>query len=157
MPAPKSAPTWDAPRGGDLNDEIRCPITPACASRRALRLGGRASCLGEGGDQTPEFIRASLLNVWGEQACQHQKDWPEVLARLMAPTTSSQNSSPNNHGRAGQRPWVDHAVTELTAAFANGPPADPTDAVWRAFPKLDREHCAQLAVLLSDAAHREAA
>jgi hypothetical protein len=49
-------------------------------------------------------------------------------------------------------PLVDHAVAELARLFRDGPPPDhPALAVWRAFPRLDREHCAKLATLLIDA------
>jgi hypothetical protein len=91
-------------------------------------------------------VRELLLATWGRQACQNPAHWPEVLERLLkdAPATPGGTS----HGRASLKPAVEEAVAALAAAFAAGPPPDPADCVWRAFPKLDRAHCAELAELL---------
>jgi hypothetical protein len=100
-----------------------------------------------------DTIRELLLACWGDQACQHAADWPAVLDRLMKPGTVTPDTSPDAHGRGSLRPAVDEAVAALAAAFANGPPDDPATAVWRAFPKLDREHCETLAAQLVAACH----
>jgi hypothetical protein len=88
-----------------------------------------------------------LLAVWGRQTCRNRADWPATLDRLLkdAPATPGGTS----HGRASLEPAVEGAIAALAAAFAAGPPADPAEAVWRAFPKLDREHCGELAGLLT--------
>jgi hypothetical protein len=83
-------------------------------------------------------VRELLLAVWLEQACRRPADRPEVLARLLL--------------RWG--PAVDEAVAAL-AAFRDGVPADPADATWRAFPRLDRNHCAQLTTSLIAAGGRD--
>lgn len=82
-------------------------------------------------------VRELLLRVWGEQACQHSSDWPEVRSKLLA--------------KMGVR--IDEAVAEMSELFANDTYAeDPVYAVWRAFPMLDRRHSAELAALLTRAA-----
>jgi hypothetical protein len=135
------------------------------ALRRAARSVGVASSRNpqvsgpvgpnEGDDPvlSNETIRELLLKHWGDQACQHPANWPAVLARLMTDAPASPHSSPDSRRRGSLKPAVDEAVAALAAAFADGPPADPATAVWRAFPKLDHAHCASLAAALTEAAH----
>lgn len=100
---------------------------------------------------TEQFVRETLLTHWGQQACQNPADWPRVLAALMKDAPASRDTSPDSGGRGSLKPAVDEAVAALTTAFANGPPSDPLDAVWRAFPRLHREHRAALAAALTEA------
>jgi hypothetical protein len=94
-------------------------------------------------------VHAHLYATWGDQSCQRPSDWPDVFARFMASAKASDLSSPSSHGRGSLRPMFNEAVAALTEAFnADVPPADPAEAVWRIFPRLDREHCQQLADLL---------
>jgi hypothetical protein len=81
-------------------------------------------------------VREVLLAVWLEQACRRPADRPETQEEMLL--------------RWGTR--VDEAVAKLADAFRDVPPADPAREVWRAFPLLDRAHCAQLATLLIAAA-----
>ena len=102
-------------------------------------------------DRWPERL---LLQVWGEQACQRPADWPDVLARLLKDGTATPgNGDEGRRPRASMKPAVDAAVAALAAGFGadTAPPADPPLAVWRAFPKLDKAHCARLAALLIEA------
>jgi hypothetical protein len=77
---------------------------------------------------TEPLVRAALLEIWGEQACQRAADWPQVQHRLMQKTGD----------RGSMKDAVDEAVAALVAAFANGPPAAPLDAVRRAFSSSTR-------------------
>jgi hypothetical protein len=90
-------------------------------------------------------VREKLLQVWGKQACRHLEDWPAVLERLMKPASSSK---PGGFARASLEPLVNHAVAQLACVFGDRVPDQPALAVWRAFPKLDRMHCSELAQLL---------
>jgi hypothetical protein len=83
-------------------------------------------------------VRELLLAVWLEQACRRPADRPETQERILL--------------RWGTR--VHDAVAELANVFRDMPPADPARVVWRAFPLLDRDHCAQLATLLIAASGR---
>jgi hypothetical protein len=76
-----------------------------------------------------------LLLVWLEQACRRPADRPETQDRLLAKWT----------------PLVNEAIAELAKVFSTAVPDDPALAVWLAFPRLDREHCARLATLLIEA------
>jgi hypothetical protein len=83
-----------------------------------------------------DTIRKPLLLIWLEQACRRPADRPETQDRLLAKWM----------------PLVNEAVAELARLFsADVLPADPVHAVWRAFPRLDREHCTNLAALLIEA------
>jgi hypothetical protein len=86
-------------------------------------------------DTWTDTVRNCLLEVWGRQACQRPADWPEVRERLL--TTLA--------------PLVDTAAAELARLFDGRSLDDPAIAVWRSFPRLDRNHCAKLATLLVDA------
>jgi hypothetical protein len=78
-------------------------------------------------------VREHLLAVWLEQACSRPAHRKEVRERLLL--------------RWGAR--VEEAVARLVDTFRDGiPTEDPAGEVWRAFPMLDREHCARLATML---------
>ena len=78
-------------------------------------------------------VRERLLEVWGEQSCQRAKHWPLVRERLIE--------------KLG--PLIADSVAELARLFdGGGAVGGPAIAVWQAFPRLDREHCAILATLL---------
>ena len=78
------------------------------------------------------FVRDTLLDLWLEQGVRRAADRPETQERLLA--------------RWGES--VDQAVADLATAFGDSVPADPVAAVWRAFPRLDCDHCAALAQAL---------
>jgi hypothetical protein len=83
----------------------------------------------------PEFVHAKLLETWSHQACRNPGDWPAARDALLAKCGSV----------------VDAAVPQLVKLFSHRVPADPAIAVWRCFPRLDREHCAILATRLMEA------
>jgi hypothetical protein len=108
---------------------------------------------------TEQRSRELLLQTWGEQACRNPDHWPDTLAALLRGRPHDDRDFEDGHLKERARyprgsllPWVDDATRILTAAFANGVPDDPADAIWRAFSKLDREHCALLADRLITAA-----
>jgi hypothetical protein len=81
-------------------------------------------------------VRELLIEVWGTQACQvNPSDWPRVFAAYM---------QAEGMKRGSFKPFVDAAVPVLTA-LVNGDEPILIDQVWRAFSKLDKEHCAVLA------------
>jgi hypothetical protein len=86
-----------------------------------------------------EAIREALLACWGRQACRRQDEWPAVLKRLFTKIGNGQEGS-----RGSLKPAVDEAVVALDRAIADGVMID-ADVVWRAFSKLDRAHCEELA------------
>jgi hypothetical protein len=84
-------------------------------------------------DTWRDTVRERLLEVWGEQSCQRAKHWPQVRERLIE--------------KLG--PLIAESIAELARLFdGGGPVGDPAIAVWQAFPRLDRQHCAILATLL---------
>jgi hypothetical protein len=90
----------------------------------------------------PDQIRQDLLAVWGHQTCQiRPTDWPGVLKRLLLPAHTPEREAL----RGGLAPAVTEAVATLTAAYADREPTDAARVIWRAFPKLDQEHCQMLA------------
>ncbi len=91
-----------------------------------------------------DTVRTALLAIWGEQTCRlRPADWPRVLAELMRDAASSYQGG---YGRASVAPLVASAVDTLASAFgADVLPDDPTLTVWRCFPRLDHQHCAELA------------
>jgi hypothetical protein len=96
---------------------------------------------------TEQRTRELLLQTWGEQACQRPTDWPSVLENLLRghPHDAKDFDERGNlkdrarYPRGSLLPALDEAARTLTEAFANEPPADPIDTVWRAFSKLMRE------------------
>jgi hypothetical protein len=85
-------------------------------------------------------VRELLIQVWGEQACQvNPKDWPAAFDRYMK----------DGKDRGSFKPFVDDAVPVLTS-LANKPDTITPTEVWRAFSKLDKEHCAILAERLTN-------
>jgi hypothetical protein len=111
---------------------------------------------------TEQRSRKLLLRTWGEQACRNPAHWPDTLAALLRGRPHDERDFEDGHlkerakfPRGSMLPWVNDATRALTVAFANGVPPDPADAVWRAFSKLDRTHCATLADRLVNAARAD--
>ena len=76
-----------------------------------------------------EKIRELLLRVWGEQSCQtHPQEWPDVLERMMQPTSK----------RGSYKPYVDGAVI-MIGDWLDAGHKITTDDMWRAFSKFDAE------------------
>jgi hypothetical protein len=92
-----------------------------------------------------EIVRELLLAIWSAQACRNPADWPAVLMRLLEKRSNGYDD--------GAR--LDTACLALAQIFgAPQLPADPTMAVWQAWPKLSRNSCDRLAELLIEARDR---
>jgi hypothetical protein len=90
------------------------------------------------------IVRQLLLNVWGHQACQvRPQDWPDVLARLLKAGVCRESGST----RYPMKIAVEEAVVRIEALLRlpELPHEDLAHAIWRAFPRFDREHAAMLA------------
>jgi hypothetical protein len=94
-----------------------------------------------------ETVRELLRTVWMQQACMRPTDRDRVFDALMKDSSPPADGT-TRYKRASLRPSFDSAVDTLVRAFANGPPADPIGTVWRAFPRLDKQHREKLAELL---------
>jgi hypothetical protein len=112
---------------------------------------------------TEQRTRKLLLQTWGEQACRNLADWPDTLAALLRDRPHDERDFDEDgqlkerakYPKGSLQPWVDDATRTLCVAFANGAPDDPVASVWRAFSKLDREHCGRLADRLINAARAD--
>jgi hypothetical protein len=104
---------------------------------------------------TEATIRKLLLSVWGQQACQVRPgDWPVVLQRLLK--AAPEDAERARYPRGSLAPAVNEAVARIEGLI-QAQPSDLAFEIWRAFPKFDRAHAAQLADMLIAEKQLEAA